>query len=557
MRNALTAAVCLAGLVVFFLRGEAAVRATSPTFDEVVHLAGGYSYWRTGDFRINCETPPLMKLVWAVPLVLGERPPFAPDREQWEKNDIWRMGDAFLYESPVRADSMLLPARRVNLAFGAMLVVLVGWWALRLWGRTAAAAAWALAALDPNLLGQSAVLSTDVGLALFCTAAAYALWEYAANPARGWFLFAGVCFGLALATKFSAGAAVVGCALGAVALVLAGGSITLPGGAPAADRRGRLKALFPVFVRLGLIAIVSILPTYFVIQSLDWAKGLRLQLGRNEFEPPKYFLNGEVSTRGWWWYFPETLALKTPAGTLALAAISVVGLAVGKRLSRRDVAFLVVPAAVYFLAMAAARLNIGVRVVLPAYPLLWLLAARVAAFESGPWTRALSGLVLAVGILAPPLLDPAPSGKRSLSYFNGLVAGREDGHRFLGDSNLDWGQGLKELAAEVRARGEPVIYLSYAGTARPEAYGIRYERLPSWGQFRDPPADRVDPVGPTLVAVSVSNLQGTYLRDPDTFRWLLDRAPVSRTDDSIWLFDVTGDADAIARLRAAADRPGS
>jgi hypothetical protein len=29
----------------------------------------------------------------------------------------------------------------------------------------------------------------------------------------------------------------------------------------------------------------------------------------------------------------------------------------------------------------------------------------------------------------------------------------------------------------------------------------------------------------------------------------LDRQPVSRTDGSVWLFDLTGDADAIARVR--------
>jgi hypothetical protein len=128
--------------------------------------------------------------------------------------------------------------------------------------------------------------------------------------------------------------------------------------------------------------------------------------------------------------------------------------------------------------------------------------------------------------------------------------GRDNLHRHLGDSNIDWGQGLKALRAELERHGNPVIYLSYAGTARPEAYGIRYERLLSWGQFHRPPDDRVDPAGPVLVAVSVTNLQGIYLRDPNTFRWLLDREPVSRTDGSIWVFDLTGDEPALARVAA-------
>lgn len=550
MSRSITIAACVACLAVFGVRGWFAVQATSPTFDEAVHLTAGYSYWRAGDFRINRETPPLMKLLWAIPLLLTDRPPFQPDPDQWERNDIWRMGDAFLYESAVPHSELLISARMVNVFVGAALVALVGWWALRLWGRPAGVAAWALAALDPNLLGQSAVLSTDVGLTLFCTGAAYSLWEYAGSPQRRWFYLAGVCLGLALATKFSAVVAVAGCGVGALLLVRLGGSFAVPGQTGEGDRFGRLVS---AFVRLALVAAATILPTYFVVQALDWPAGFKQQLTRNEKNVPHYFLNGEISTRGWWWYFFEVIALKTPAGTLALAAVSLVALRALPRFTRRDVAFVLIPPAVFFLAMSAARIDIGIRVILPAYVVLWLLGARVVALGSRPMHRWLGGLAVAATVLIPQLVDRDLLGRRSLSYFNGVIAGRADGHRYLGDSNIDWGQGLGSLGAELREIGYPVIYLSYAGTARPEAEHIRYVRLPGWGQFRDPTGNRVDPNGRVLVAVSVSNLQGTYLRDPTWYRWLLDREPISRTDDSIWLFDVTGDAEAIERLRRLAD----
>ena len=530
--------VCLA---IFIVRCERAITHTSPTFDEAVHLTAGYSYWRTGDFRMNRETPPLVKLLWALPLLATDHPPFAPNRDQWEQNDIWRMGDAFLYESSFSTHELLQPARRVNVAISAMLVVLVGWWARRLWGLASGIAAWALAALDPNLIAQSSVLSTDVGLTLFCTSAAYCLWEYAGNPRRSWFILAGI----ALATKFSAVIAVAGLGSGAIVFVLAGGSFALPGIQPATNRRTRLKQILPAFVRLGLIAVLCILPSYFVIQGLDWPRGLRQQLGRNEFADPHYYLNGEVSTKGWWWYFPEVLALKTPAGTLLLAMFSLI---FARSLSRRAVAFVIVPSAGLFLAMVAARLNIGIRVILPAYPLLWLLAGRVASFGSIPISRWMARTAVAVGILLPPVLDADLAG-RDLSYFNGIIAGRADGHRYLGDSNIDWGQGLSSLGGVLREHGDPVIYLSYAGTARPEAYGIRYERLPGWGEFRPAPVDRVDANRRVFVAISVSNLQGTFLKEPKLYHWLLDRQSISRTDGSIWVFDVTGDEEALKHLQ--------
>jgi len=545
MRNALTAVAGLACIAVFCVRGERAVTHTAPTFDEAVHLTAGYSYWRTGDFRINRETPPLMKLLWALPLLATDRPPFQPDPEQLEQNDIWRLGDAFLYESPLDFRAMLYPARRVNLAVGAALVALIGWWAWRLWSRAAGVTGSALAALDPNLLGQSAVLSTDVGLTLFGTAAVYALWEYAAAPRRSWFLAAGICFGLALATKYSATVIVFACGLSTVGFVLAGGSFALPATPIPSTRRARLGQLLPAAVRLGLIAVAVILPIYFVWHALDWPRGFRQQLGRNEAEPPKYFLNGEISTQGWWWYFPETLMLKTPAGTLILALLA--GLK-WRSFSRRDVAYVLGPPMAFVLVMMATRLNIGLRVILPAYPLLWLLAARVASLGAGPYSRGLACLAVVVGIALPTLLDTDRNGQ-SLSYFNGIVTGRAEGHHYLGDSNIDWGQGLHALSAKLQELGNPVIYFSYAGTARPEAYGIRYEQLPGWGTFRPAPGERVDLTGRIVLAVSVSNLQGTYLQDPTTYHWLRERTPISRTDDSIWLFDITGDPESVERVK--------
>jgi hypothetical protein len=554
LTRVLTAGIAIAFLAIFAVRADRTARSTSQTFDEAVHLTAGVSYWRTGDFRMNRETPPFLKLVWALPLVLGDAPPFRPDPDLWERNDIWRLGDAYLYDSGVAPDDLLLPARRVNIALGLALVAGIGWWAFRLWGRSAGILALALAAFDPNIAGQSAVLSTDIGLALFSTAAAYSLWEYARNSRRAWFVLAGMSLGLALTTKFSALAFVAASGLGAVYFVLTGGDFGVSVSIPPMNRRERLFQVVGAFVRLGLIAFAVIVIVYFGIHALDWSRGLKQQLIRGEFGDPHFYLNSEVSTTGWWHYFPEVLAIKTPPGTLLLFLTAAVGLLV-QRPDRRATAFVFIPAAIYFLAMAISKIDIGWRVILPAYPALLLFAARTTMLAPRllPKMSRAARVVVYIGFVAvmtPAVFDPL-NGPRELSYTNNLIATRGTLYRYLGDSNLDWGQGLKSLKSELALRGDPVIYLSYAGTARPEAYGVHYERLPGWGQFQPPPADRVDPLGPIFVAVSVSDLQGIYLSDPTLYLWLLDRTPISRTDDSIWLWDLTGDADAIARLHAA------
>ena len=550
MRPAIVSMGCVALVALFVLRADHVARNTSQTFDEGAFFVTGVSYWRTGDFRLNPDHPPLLKLLWAVPVTLRSDVPFQPDPDAWEHRDHWRVADGFLYDGPVDHFELLLAGRRVNIALAALLVALIGWWAHRLWGPGAGLLACALAATDPNLAAYAPILSMDLGLALFATATAYALWEYVESDSPGWFCAAGVFLGLALATKFTAVLLVAGLVAGAVVYSTSGRPFSLPG-RPAYTVRERLSAGLGAFVRLGLVAAVVVVASYWGVHALDWPAGFKQQMVRGDHGDPHFFLDGEISSTGWWRYFPEVLAIKTPPATLILAAASIVLFMFGRRFTGRDAGFLIAPPVVYGLLMAASKIDLGWRVLLPAYPLLILLAARTATLV--PRSGSLKTVVVALltGAVLWGVTEVRHLG-RELSYANGLGATRANLHERLGDSNIDWGQGLKALKADVSRWGDPVIYLSYAGTARPEAYGIRHERLPGWGQFHTLPAELVDPSGPVLVAVSVSNLQGTYLSDPHLYDWLRAWEPVSRTDGSIWLYDVTGDADALQRLQVLA-----
>ncbi len=72
-----------------------------------------------------------------------------------------------------------------------------------------------------------------------------------------------------------------------------------------------------------------------------------------------------------------------------------------------------------------------------------------------------------------------------LSYFNELIGGPANGHLYLADSNIDWGQDLKRLAAYARRHPEEKIKLAYFGSADPTRYGFACQALPSflsWGR---------------------------------------------------------------------------
>src|SRR5580698_2751019 len=169
----------------FWLRGEQFIAANGPAFDEGVHLTAGYSYWSTGDYHLNAEDPPLLKLLWALPMVLGNAPAYPVELAASTTNH-WQIADEWLYRGGASPRSLIAKARRVNLAFGECIILLVGWWAYRIWGsRLAALAAAGFAAADPTLLALSCILSTDVGLTFFGLLTCYLMWEYAGNPSRG------------------------------------------------------------------------------------------------------------------------------------------------------------------------------------------------------------------------------------------------------------------------------------------------------------------------------------------------------------------------------------
>ena len=62
------AAVCLL-LIVLSLQLFFSVRRESQTWDEANHIYTGYRSWTDGDFGLNPEHPPLVKLLATAPLL--------------------------------------------------------------------------------------------------------------------------------------------------------------------------------------------------------------------------------------------------------------------------------------------------------------------------------------------------------------------------------------------------------------------------------------------------------------------------------------------------------
>jgi hypothetical protein len=546
---------CAALLAAFLAQGWWFIRANSQTHDEAVHLTAGYSYLATHDFRLNPEHPPLLKELAALPIYLRYRLPFKPAANLWEQKpeaEKWGISRDFLYHSAVPHDELLTLGRLPGLTLGAALVALVGWWSYRLWGPMAALLGTALAAFDPNLVTNACLITTDVGSALFIFLTMYLLWEYGNTRSPLLLVGAGVTTGLALASKLT-GVLLFG--MGGLILaghVLLTNSPLFPPskGDTGPARAVRLKQAVLIALVVAVLAAVTILPTYFFQGWSTWVYGFGWQMTKGRIGHHAFFL-GEYSDQGWYAYFPVAFALKTPFPTLALIVASLLLFRFGTPLPLREALFLLLPVGIFLALMIPAKINIGVRYLMPIYPFLFVCAARLTTLRfPRPWLGAveLGGAVL---LTAVSTLWQAP---HELAYFNELFGGPDHGDRYLADTNIDWGQDLKALKEYMDREGLPMVYLSYCGTAPPEEYGIRYQEAPNFGAV-DWPARKVERLpndaARKVLAVSVTNLQGAYLGEPGPYRYFYERTPVTKIGYSIWIYDLTDDAEGRRHLAEA------
>jgi hypothetical protein len=232
------------------------------------------------------------------------------------------------------------------------------------------------------------------------------------------------------------------------------------------------------------------------------------------------FLLGQYSNTGFWSYFFYAFLLKTPLPALVLILTALV-LSLRRFAERRwPVIFLLGPAGLYFLVATVSHLNIGLRHLLPIYPFLYVLAGGLV-LELDRWRRTTRMVILlitvgAIAVSSRIVFFPANGSKwqtvspHYLAYFNELAGGPANGFKELVDSNLDWGQDLKNLKLWLVAHDikEP-IYLCYFGMADPRYYQIAYYNMPE-GYFFEPKLgfEWLRPGG--LFAISATNLQGVY-----------------------------------------------
>ena len=194
-------ALLFALVLLTICRSHLGTRLDSFTVDEPYHIVAGASYVRTGDFRLNPEHPPLMKL-WlgaSMPESFNLRP-FRPLNEKVEERD-------FTEESVFYDNDAAAVQRRARLSLWLYHALLLFSFGLLMWravGLAWAAGALAYLAIEPTVSAHLPLAMTDLSLALTLGITIVAAALVATTWSWRWVAVLGVSIGFTLGSKHSA-----------------------------------------------------------------------------------------------------------------------------------------------------------------------------------------------------------------------------------------------------------------------------------------------------------------------------------------------------------------
>jgi 4-amino-4-deoxy-L-arabinose transferase-like glycosyltransferase len=478
----------------------------SLTVDEPLYIESGLCALTSRVIDLDPTNPPIYKLIGASGVLLLARPAAVDCRN----------ASAVFTGDPQFIQRVTLAARLPIIGIALLLAMVVYLWTRRLFGYTAALLALGIVSLEPTLLAHAHLVTGDLTLTFGLTACLAAHWFWSRTQHVRWLVVCGIALGLALLSRVSA--------LEFVPVLAFAGLVMASGSWPS-----RIRSALRSFVIVGAAAWGTVCITYLPFSTgfgrfqwgappswvapPQWFDSLTYQIHHVQVGHPAY-LNGHLAqTHGFWGYFLEAFALKTTLGLLLL----MVGAAVWTVWLRDRIVLLYIwlPIVTVVLVATIGGIDIGVRYLLPVYPLAAIAAGRVVSDLSGASRLSQAAALIAFVALALSSLAHAPN---DIGYFNELAGSNPEA--YLSDSNVDWGQDAWRLKTWWESNGRPPMATNVFSGLPLEAYGI---------SSVDTQSEQV----PRYLAISVDKVTNSA-------RWLLSAEPAARIGTSIWIYKVAG-----------------
>lgn len=507
--HALLLALCL--IAIGTIRIVVAYSENGITFDEPGHMACGLQFLAKHVYLYESQHPPLARVMSALgPYLEGARPMGIANQDD--------EGVAVMYHTPHVLRTLIL-MRLGLLPFFFLACLVVYFWGDRYFGKPVAVVATALFTLVPPVLAHAGVATTDIALTACLGAAFLALVQWAEKPELRQSLWLGAATGLAVLSKFTALAFFPAAALLALAAYWV---IERPGLDRWIELAKKRALSFIIAVATGAVVIwagylfsFGKVPGWSVpLPAPEVFDGVRSALSHNDRGHVAYLL-GQLSQRGWWYYFPVVLAVKTPLAFLLLLAL---GTWLGWRNRRKIAHWLPWALSLGILVPAMmGHVNIGVRHILPVY-IGFSITAAVGLVQLLAWAPSRKWLgSLAAALLLWTAVSGALNHPNYLAYFNEFAGSHPE--QILVDSDLDWGQDTVRLARWLQEANVPEVSFITMNLAS--------EQLRVWPGL--PPAHPINPltpaegwtvVSPTLLIFNEYGLNHRYAKVKPWFEYL-------------------------------------
>ncbi len=572
----------------------------SLTFDEVAHILAGYSYVSEFDYRLNPEHPPLVKVLSGIPLLFLHLN-FETTQElwnevnQWGEYKQWQAGHHLLHEAGNNVDQIALFARLPIILISVGLALLLFWWGKKIGGIATGIFALLLYVFDPNIIGHSHLVTTDIGIAAATTLAFYFFLNFVRNPSWKNAILTGLTLGIAQITKFSAILLVIFFVLLLITFVIfklidvKNNKISFISGYLAKSLLIGIVIFFTIWLTyipftfnmpttvLSTLAPAKINPDTSIIdeKALDfvlWSNensitrslgtyvyGVMYVKNRVAGGNGAYFM-GEVSDKAFPNYFPVAFLTKQTLFHLffyvfAISAFIIltyqnilklfsqkIGLSAssGRKyvLHNFTEISLLLFVIFYFYISITGNLNIGFRHLFPIMPLIYLITAKVCVDIYSKLInekRIIAVRYIFIAIIALMISETVMQFPYYISYFNQTVGGPKNGYKIITDSNADWGQDLKRLEEYLDKHPEiDKIRVHYFGGDRPQNR-LGKDRFIEWW-------DSKRPIEKGYYAISVNHLQGSLYdknkSEDSSYHWLLNYKPIHQVGTSILIYKV-------------------
>jgi len=511
--------------VILVFIGSARIVSTysvfSHTMDEPDHLGAGMQYLSTGVYTYEQAHTPLARVLAALgPFLDGER----------FRNGPIPYTESFRILGSGRHYQRILTLGRLGiLPFFWVASLIVFLWGNRCGGPRAALIATLLFTTLPPVLAHSGLITTDMALTAMVAAAAYAGVLWSERPSRRRTVALGMTVGLALVAKVSAIPYLAAAWFLMYAWHLSRARPGLRGAAWEIRTRCLSGAAALAVACLTIWAVYSfhVGPVEYLHRTLpapEFFGGLAEVWKHNRDGHASYLL-GQRRHTGVWYFFPVTLAVKTPLAMLLLLLWT-------PWLRRRaSIATPVAFSAGILLFAMTTRINIGVRHVLPVYVGFAIVCGTAAAHVLETWrthpsvphrdsSRCLAAAAAVLALLSWHVASGALQHPDYLPYTNEIAGNHPE--NFVADSDLDWGQDMKRLGEYFARIGVSEIAF------RP--YNITYVEMGG------PPLPRMlpgawDHPSPGWNAVSLSEWK--VFNHPG---WVNGRKPQARIGRTTWLW---------------------